>query len=700
MEDYNENTTTEEEQTDELKEIHEEALEDFNRAQSPVADEREQCLEDRRFYSISGAQWEGNLGDQFENKPQLEVNKIHLSVMRIINEYRNNRITVDFMSDANDGIATTCDKLYRANEQESNADEAYDNAFEESVGGGYGAWRLKAEYEDEEDEDNDFQKISILPIYDADASVFWDPNAKRQDKKDAKYCFVISAKNKETYEEEYGEYGDSVPKEVDQSEFDWSPDEIIYIAEYFKVEHVKKTVNVYENALGEEKRYTSDELEDDPELLEELLTLGFKLVKSKTVKKQKVRKYIIDGKKVLEDCGYIAGKYIPIVPMYGKRWVVDNVERCMGHVRLAKDVQRLKNMMLSKLAEFSASSGIEKPILTPEQVSGHEKMWSDEAVEDYPYLLINPITDANGNEVASPPIGYTKPPTIPPALAALLQLTDGDIRELLGDHQAIEKVVSNISGEAIAQIKETLDMQTFIYMSNMAKAMKRSGEIWLSMAKDILIEENRKLKGLNENDEIEYIDISKPTMNKDTNEVEYLNDITKANLDIKVAVTPSTTTRRAKTVKDITNMLQITSDPELQQVLSSTAVLNMEGEGVDDIKQFIRKKLIKMGAIQPTEKEGQEMVEELQNAKPTAQDSYLEAEATKSKAQAEKYVADTQKALADAEKIKVEMIEIVAKLKRENQGAGISQAKMLQELMEKGQARPMQQGTIPEAGEF
>jgi hypothetical protein len=35
--------------------------------------------------------------------------------------------------------------------------------------------------------------------------------------------------------------------------------------------------------------------------------------------------------------------------VYGKRWFVDNIERCMGHVRLAKDPQRLKNMQLSKL---------------------------------------------------------------------------------------------------------------------------------------------------------------------------------------------------------------------------------------------------------------------------------------------------------------------------------------------------------------
>jgi hypothetical protein len=65
------------------------------------------------------------------------------------------------------------------------ADEAYDNAFEEAVGGGIGAWRLRTVYEDDEDEDNDRQRIMFEPIFDADSSVFFDLNSKRQDKSDA-----------------------------------------------------------------------------------------------------------------------------------------------------------------------------------------------------------------------------------------------------------------------------------------------------------------------------------------------------------------------------------------------------------------------------------------------------------------------------------------------------------------------------------
>ena len=68
-----------------LANVHAECMREFDNIQTALRDERLQCVQDRRFYSIAGAQWEGPLGEQFENKPKFEVNKIHLSVIRIIN---------------------------------------------------------------------------------------------------------------------------------------------------------------------------------------------------------------------------------------------------------------------------------------------------------------------------------------------------------------------------------------------------------------------------------------------------------------------------------------------------------------------------------------------------------------------------------------------------------------------------------------
>ena len=330
-----------------LANLHSEALTQFDDVQTALRDERLQCLQDRRFYSIAGAQWEGPLFDQYENKPKFEVNKIMLSVMRVINEYRNNRITVDFVSkdgQENDKMADVCDGLYRADEHASVADEAYDNAFEEAVGGGFGAWRLRTVYEDEENDEDDRQRIHIEPIFDADSSVFFDLQSKRQDKSDAKFCFVVTSMTRQAYKDTYNDSPSDWPKLIHQYEFDWCTPDVVYVAEYYKVEEKTQTIRIFRAIDGSEERYTPADFANDETLEETLIAVGSVEVRQKRVKHKKVRKYVLSGGRVLEDAGYIAGKCIPIVPVYGKRWFVDNVERCMGHVRLAKDAQRLKNM--------------------------------------------------------------------------------------------------------------------------------------------------------------------------------------------------------------------------------------------------------------------------------------------------------------------------------------------------------------------
>ena len=212
--------------------IHQEAVREFEKIQTAMRDERLQCLQDRRFVSIAGAQWEGPLGIQFENKPRMEFNKIHLAVQRIIGEYRNNRVSVEFVSKDGseyDDLADTCASLYRSDEQDSSANEAYDNAFEEAVCGGFGAFRLRTEYEDDEDDEDERQRIRIEPIFDADSSVFFDLNAKRQDKADAKSCYVLTAMTYDAYREEWGDDPASWPKQIHQRMFDWLTPDVVYV---------------------------------------------------------------------------------------------------------------------------------------------------------------------------------------------------------------------------------------------------------------------------------------------------------------------------------------------------------------------------------------------------------------------------------------------------------------------------------------
>mgnify|MGYP000220407401 FL=1 len=680
-----------------LANLHTEALAQFDDVQSALRDERLQCLQDRRFYSLSGSQWEGPLWDQYENKPKFEVNKVMLSVIRVVNEYRNNRITVDYVSkdgQENDKLAEVCDGLYRADEQASVADEAYDNAFEEAVGGGIGAWRLRTVYEDEENDEDDRQRIRIEPIFDADSSVFFDLGAKRQDKSDAKFCFVVTSMTRQAYKDTWGDDPSDWPKIIHQYEFDWCTPDVVYVAEYFKVEEKTETIRIFQAIDGTEERYTPADFAADETLEETLRAIGTVEVRQKRVKRKRVRKYIMSGGRVLEDAGYIAGKCIPIVVVYGKRWFVDNVERCMGHVRLAKDAQRLKNMQLSKLGEISALSSVEKPILTPEQVAGHQVMWSEDNLKDYPYLLINPITDQNGNQAVSGPVAYTRAPNIPPAMAALLQITETDMQDILGNPQGADKMVSGMSGKAVEMIQTRVDMQAFIYMSNFAKGMKRCGEIWLSMAKEIYTEEKRKMKTIAADGQAGTVELMRPTIDQETGAVVLENDLSNATFDVVSEVGPSSTSRRDATVRAITGMLQMTTDPETAQVLTAAAMMNMEGEGLSDLNAHFRKKLLRMGVIKPTDDEAQELMAEMQGRPQDPNAMYLQAAAEEATAKAAQARANTVKTVADAELSRAKTIETLSTVDMDSQDHALNLAQQIGGMVQQQTQPVVNQPTI------
>jgi len=668
-----------------LANLHDEALAQFDDVQSALRDERLQCLQDRRFYSLAGSQWEGPLWDQYENKPKFEVNKIMLAVIRVVNEYRNNRITVDFVSKdgaENDKLAEVCDGLYRADEQASVADEAYDNAFEEAVGGGIGAWRLRTVYENEEDPEDDRQRIRIEPIFDADSSVFFDLGAKRQDKSDAKFCFVVTSMTRQAYKDTWGDDPTDWPKIIHQYEFDWCTPDVVYVAEYYKVEEKTETIRIFQTITGEEERYTQADFAKDEMLEETLAAIGTVEVRQRRIKTKRVHKYIMSGGKVLEDAGYIAGKCIPIVVVYGKRWFVDNVERCMGHVRLAKDAQRLKNMQLSKLGEISALSSVEKPILTPEQVAGHQVMWAEDNLKDYPYLLINPITDQNGNQAVSGPVAYTRSAAIPPAMAALLKITETDMQDILGNPAGADKMVSNISGKAVEMIQARVDGQAFIYMSNYAKGMKRCGEIWLSMAKDIYTEVKRKMKTVAPTGEAGMVELMQPNIDQETGEMVMANDLTSATFDVIAGVGPSSSTKRQATVRALTGMLQITQDPETAQVITAMAMMNMEGEGISDANAYFRKKLLRMGVVKPTDMEAEELMAEMQGQPQDPNAMYLQAAAENETAKAAKARADTVETVASAELKRAQTLETLGKVDETAQNMALTNAEAVQQILQ------------------
>jgi hypothetical protein len=209
------------------------------------------------------------------------------------------------------------------------------------------------------------------------------------------------------------EYGDectpaSWPTNQWLTAYEWFTPEWVVVCEYYKVEESYQKLTTYRDMLGNEENHLAQEFKDDPELAHRLEVTGWVAVRNRKIMSRRVHKYIMTGGAILSDEGYIAGRYIPIVPVYGNYQVIDGLERASGQVRTACDAQRLYNMQLSRLAEIAALSTVEKPIFTPQQVAGHEVRWARDNINNYPYQLLNAMTNPDGSINPVGPIGYTR----------------------------------------------------------------------------------------------------------------------------------------------------------------------------------------------------------------------------------------------------------------------------------------------------
>jgi hypothetical protein len=107
-------------------------------------------------------------------------------------------------------------------------------------------------------------------------------------------------------------------------------------------------------------------------------------------------------------------------------------------------------------------------------------------------------------------------------------------------------------------------------------------------------------------------------------------------------------------------MMAITQDPETMQVLGAMAMMNMEGEGISEVRDFFRRKLIMLGVVQPTKAEMEEMMQAKANQPEDPNAIFLQAAAEEAVAKAAKARADTIETVASAELKRAQTVKTMA----------------------------------------
>jgi hypothetical protein len=581
-----------------------------------------------------------------------EFDMIRSAGKQILSDLASNPIQNDFeaINGTPDDVADLADGLYRRDANHNTSLEAFAVADQEAVVCGVGAWIIETKFRSNRTGDKK-QVIVRRPVYEANNNSYWDPNAKKIDKSDADYFSCLTAYSEDGYKKLIKDLTGEEPEIISPSNFKhpehsytfpWIGGEgkKIYVVEFYHRKKVKEKLLTMADPFGDTTLLRESALKN---VMDEMMDAGYEIVDEKTIEVWEVRKYIASGEAILngdmvdgERTGErIAGDNIPVVPEYGERAIVEGEEVYEGVTRLAKDPQRMRDFAFSYLTDMFSRSPREKSIFFPEQIAGFERMYEMSGAENnYPYLLQN-RTDANGNELPIGPVATMPNINIPPALTAALELSAGAIREVANPGNPQDIADPDTSGKAVLALQARLDMQSMIYQEHKKFAMRRDGEIYISIASEIYDVPGPEKIELPDGTKKE-MEVMQAVVDEETGEVVILNDLRMAEFEVTSRITASYTSQKEQTLDRLEQVLaSMAPDDPMRKAMQLKIIQLADGVEMEDLKEFANKQLVLSGIKEPETDEEKALLAQAQAQPPEPDAAMVLAKAEELKGQAD-----------------------------------------------------------------
>jgi hypothetical protein len=417
--------------------------------------------DDNRFAhadDVNLEQWDKKAKAARKKRPVLQWNRIPTYIQQVANDGRQNKPSIKISRGDEAATQVTAEFLtarIRQIEYESNVDTAKDCARDQQVTTGRGFLRVSTEWIPGTQK----QRICVDKI-ENQFSVVWDPAARKYDRSDADWCFVISTISNDEHLRKFGP--DSLVAHMDFAHIDkdyqdWigigQSGEMIQVAEYWHKEWNTQVVPAGDGQL------------------------------ERTEKVATVVQSFIDGAQVHSETEWL-GSTIPIVPQWGHESVVDGARRTFSLIRNAKEPQRLANLFLSNMAEQIGQMP-KTPYLMPVGgiAANHEGDWANALNTPLAYLYYQ-VYDANGRQLPQPSRVANEPP-VQALIEGLNHCFDG-IKAAMGIFDASMGAKSNeTSGIAIQRRKKESDVSNFHFPDNEARTNKYLGEILIELIKQL-----------------------------------------------------------------------------------------------------------------------------------------------------------------------------------------------------------------------
>jgi len=549
--------------------VIEEAKEFLRFCSDNDSNNRVEALDDLKF--AGGDQWPVEIQNSrlLESRPYLTINKIDAYCRQITNQQRQQRPRMKahgMNNDSDEKIAEIITGICRHIENQSDADSAYDNAFDFAVRMGWGFWRITHDYPRPDSFD---QEIYIKRIENP-FMVYFDPNSNEPDGSDAEKCLITEVISKEAFRKMYpgaDDGGGFTPRGTGDSQSEWITREDIRVAEYFYTERKRMKLLLLSDGT------TCYEDEKPKETV--MQDAGIYVVsKRETIKKQ-IKWCKLTGMQILEQRDW-AGSYIPVVPVYGQQLIVDSKKKKFGLTRMAKDPQRMYNFWSTALTESVALAPKAKFLLAEGQDEGHEMEWNQANIKSMPVLRYKQ-TDSEGRMAPVPTRIQPEPP--PAGMVTALQGLDGDLKAVVGIYDPTQLPNGNQSGKAINGMQQQTDMTNFHYYDNLTRSIRQTGRIIVDLIPHIYDKE-RVLRIIGADGKGELVTLNQPGVD-DQGVEKVLNDVTVGEYDIVMETGPGYASKRAEAFDSMVQMLSF--DPNLMQTAGDLIFRNSDFPGADII---------------------------------------------------------------------------------------------------------------------
>lgn len=577
-----------------MSDDHKDALEAYKVCSDASQDNERTYEEDYRFWRLD-EQWSDAVkaarSVRGQERPMFTFNRGPTFARQVINDIRQNRPAPKVHpadSGADVETALVMQGLIRNINYASKGDVARDTASECAVYGGFGYYRIDIEYACDDTFDKDIRINRVVnPL-----CIKPDPYSTRADSLDWNMAFEIDLMTPEAFKETYPK-ADPISFDMmdDKVRRDWTDGDDIVVASYWKrVKAMKPILRLQNGKAVDKETYLAVDPESGLSQKDLDEAEGIQIHGERQIETYQVDQCILNGLEPLTEKVRWAGKYIPIIPVYGEEMHLKGKRMLWSMLRRARHAQEQFNYHETTATELYALSP-RIPFIGKKGAFDDDPNWETANSQNHPYLEYS-------GEI--PP--QRQPLDSGPMLGAMsLSKSAGDnLKAVLGMYDAsIGNRSNESSGIAIERRDKQSDVGNFHFSDNVSRAIECEGTQLLDLIPKVYTK-GRVARVMGEDGVQQNVQLGPrdPNMgqprdpNAEPPKIGKLNgsyDLTMGKYDLTVEAGPSYTTQRQETAQIVSDLIR--ANPAMLEVGGDIMVSNLDLKDGPELARRLKKML-------------------------------------------------------------------------------------------------------------